>query len=258
MAKMFGLPGLDDAFQSRLRGQADQICRLAIGDLSRQRRVRRRLSFRGPRDAGFPVPGAARQRSHHSVRRASGAARTDLCWLPRPHLPAAPGPWARAAAGAGDMGKATRVSRAEGRFTVITDGEILTNNSEDGAAPHPLGRAVALGRVPARPKSPRLSSACSADGPLVERAVAYSLAACHGPALSNRGNSMRRSILAALACRLRFVALRRADAQGPVARSAEHAAISSSSRPPGSMATNICGRCPTDAWRSANRSSCAA
>ena len=31
-------------------------------------------------------------------------------------------------------------SRAEGRFTIITDGEILTNNSEDGAAPHPLGR----------------------------------------------------------------------------------------------------------------------
>ena len=34
------------------------------------------------------------------------------------------------------------VSRAQGRFTVITDGEILTNNSEDGAAPHPRGRAV--------------------------------------------------------------------------------------------------------------------
>jgi hypothetical protein len=34
------------------------------------------------------------------------------------------------------------VSRAQGRFTVITNGEILTNNSEDGAAPDPRGRAV--------------------------------------------------------------------------------------------------------------------
>jgi hypothetical protein len=33
-------------------------------------------------------------------------------------------------------------SRAEGRFTVITNGEILTNNSEDGAAPHAIGRQV--------------------------------------------------------------------------------------------------------------------
>jgi hypothetical protein len=46
------------------------------------------------------------------------------------------------AATAGDMAKGGPVSRAEGRFTVMTDGEILTNNSEDGAAPHPLGRAV--------------------------------------------------------------------------------------------------------------------
>jgi hypothetical protein len=34
------------------------------------------------------------------------------------------------------------VSRAQGRLTVITNGEILTNNSEDGAAAHPLGRQV--------------------------------------------------------------------------------------------------------------------
>ena len=34
------------------------------------------------------------------------------------------------------------VSQAQGRFTVVTDGEILTNNSEEGAAPHPIGRQV--------------------------------------------------------------------------------------------------------------------
>ena len=33
-------------------------------------------------------------------------------------------------------------SRAEGRFTVITDGEVLTNNSEDGTSPHAIGRQL--------------------------------------------------------------------------------------------------------------------
>lgn len=33
-------------------------------------------------------------------------------------------------------------SRAAGRFTIVTDGEILTNNSEDGAAPHARGRQL--------------------------------------------------------------------------------------------------------------------
>ena len=35
-----------------------------------------------------------------------------------------------------------KVNRAQGRFTIATDGEILTNNSEDGAAPHPIGRQL--------------------------------------------------------------------------------------------------------------------
>jgi hypothetical protein len=47
-----------------------------------------------------------------------------------------------AAAGAGDMGKGGPVSRANGRFTIVTNGEILTNNSEDGAAPHAIGRQL--------------------------------------------------------------------------------------------------------------------
>lgn len=32
--------------------------------------------------------------------------------------------------------------RAQGRFTITTDGEILTNNSEEGPAPHARGRAL--------------------------------------------------------------------------------------------------------------------
>jgi hypothetical protein len=39
-------------------------------------------------------------------------------------------------------GKGSPVSRAEGRFTVTTDGEILTNNSEDGPTSGPRGREV--------------------------------------------------------------------------------------------------------------------
>jgi hypothetical protein len=33
-------------------------------------------------------------------------------------------------------------SRAQGRFTIVTNGEILTNNSEDGAGPHAGGRQL--------------------------------------------------------------------------------------------------------------------
>ncbi|HVF37423.1 MAG TPA: hypothetical protein VNA29_05720, partial [Sphingomicrobium sp.] len=33
-------------------------------------------------------------------------------------------------------------SRAEGRFTITTDGEILTNNSEDGPVATPAGRKL--------------------------------------------------------------------------------------------------------------------
>ena len=54
----------------------------------------------------------------------------------------------------GDMTKSGPVSRAQGRFTVITDGEILTNNSEDGPAPHPLGRQLHWDVGPASNKIP--------------------------------------------------------------------------------------------------------
>lgn len=49
---------------------------------------------------------------------------------------------AGAAAGANMAKGEGPVSRAQGRFTVVTDGEILTNNSEDGATSHPLGRQL--------------------------------------------------------------------------------------------------------------------
>lgn len=42
----------------------------------------------------------------------------------------------------GAAGKDGPASRAQGRFTIVTDGEILTNNSEDGPQPHAGGRQV--------------------------------------------------------------------------------------------------------------------
>ena len=47
-------------------------------------------------------------------------------------------------------------SRAEGRFTIVTDGEILTNNSEDGPVAHPSGRQVHWDVGPASAKVPEM------------------------------------------------------------------------------------------------------
>ena len=52
------------------------------------------------------------------------------------------GPMAARMGGLPEGSKTDMVSHAQGRFTVVTDGEILTNNSEDGAAPHPIGRQL--------------------------------------------------------------------------------------------------------------------
>ncbi len=48
------------------------------------------------------------------------------------------------------------VSHAEGRFTVTTDGEILTNNSEDGPESHAIGRQVHWDVAPSSSKIPEL------------------------------------------------------------------------------------------------------
>jgi len=49
---------------------------------------------------------------------------------------------ARAGAAAASQMKDGPVSKAQGRFTIITNGEVLTNNSEDGTAQHPVGKQV--------------------------------------------------------------------------------------------------------------------
>jgi hypothetical protein len=54
----------------------------------------------------------------------------------------------------GDSKSSGPRSRADGRFTVHTDGEIVTNNSEDGPAADPLGRQVHWDIAPGSNKVP--------------------------------------------------------------------------------------------------------
>ena len=55
----------------------------------------------------------------------------------------------------GDVNSAP-ASRAEGRFTVHTDGQVVTNNSEDGAAAYPLGQQVHWDISPGSNKIPEM------------------------------------------------------------------------------------------------------
>jgi hypothetical protein len=63
---------------------------------------------------------------------------------------------ARAGAAAASQMKDGPVSRAQGRLTIVTDGEVLTNNSEDGPRPHSLGRQVHWDVGPASQKIPEM------------------------------------------------------------------------------------------------------
>lgn len=143
MAKMFGLPGADDASNRRF---AENLMKY---------KGWRSVAYKGKgvfdvdyhfegrvgQDFAFPVmPGSdliipfitIRQRNDGSVM------------VSAPALTGGTGPFgARAKAmGLPDKSGDGPVSRAEGRFTIVTDGEILTNNSEDGPTAHPTGRQV--------------------------------------------------------------------------------------------------------------------
>lgn len=58
------------------------------------------------------------------------------------------------AQGMGSQNKDAPPSRAQGRFTIHTDGEILTNNSEDGPSADPVGRQVHWDVAPSSTKLP--------------------------------------------------------------------------------------------------------
>jgi hypothetical protein len=154
MAKAFGLGGLDDesnrAFAAKLTKYAGWRSVTYRGkgvfdvDYHFEGRATQDFVFPALPDNDVIVPFVAIR------RRADGSVLVTA-----PALTGGAGPIASrvgsAAAGASDSGY---VSRAHGRFTVATDGEILTNNSEDGPGPNPLGRQVHWDVGPASNKIP--------------------------------------------------------------------------------------------------------
>jgi hypothetical protein len=142
MAKIFGLPGLDDesnrAFAAKLTKYAGWRSVTYRGrgvfdvDYHFEGRATQDFLFPALPDNDLIIPFIAiRRRSDGSVL------------VTAPAFIGGAGPMAaRVGTAASEQMKGGPVSRAQGRFTVITDGEILTNNSEEGAAPNPVGRAV--------------------------------------------------------------------------------------------------------------------
>lgn len=154
MAKAFGLPGLDDAsnraFAAKLTKYAGWRSVTYRGngvfdvDYHFEGRATQDFLFPALPDNDLIIPFIAiRRRSDGSVL------------VTAPAMTGGAGPLAARAgeAAAGSM-KGGPVSKAQGRFTVSTDGEILTNNSEDGAAPSPIGRQVHWDVAPGSTKIP--------------------------------------------------------------------------------------------------------
>jgi hypothetical protein len=142
VAKLFGLPGLDDdssrAFAAKLMKYAGWRSVTYRGngvfdvDYHFEGRATQDFLFPALPDNDLIIPFIAiRRRSDGSVL------------VTAPAMTGGAGPLAaRAEAAAAQGMKGGPVSRAEGRFTVVTDGEILTNNSEDGPRPNAAGREL--------------------------------------------------------------------------------------------------------------------
>src|SRR5207248_6559107 len=120
MAKMFGLPGLDDdsnrAFAAKLMKYAGWRSVIYRGkgvfgvDYHFEGRATQDFLFPALPDNNLIVPFVALRR------------RTDGSVLvTAPAFTGGAGPMGPAAAGAGDMAKGGPVSHAEGRFTIVTD-----------------------------------------------------------------------------------------------------------------------------------------
>jgi hypothetical protein len=154
MAKIFGLPGLDDAsnraFAAKLMKYAGWRSVTYRGngvfdaDYHFEGRATQDFLFPALPDNDLLIPFIAIR------RRADGS-----ILVTAPALTGGAGALAaRAGASAAGAAKGAPVSRAQGRFTIVTDGEILTNNSEEGAAPHAIGRQLHWDVGPASNKIP--------------------------------------------------------------------------------------------------------
>jgi len=153
VAQMFGLPGTDDAsaraFAAKLSKYAGwrSVSYRGKGvfdvDYHFEGRLTQDYVFPLMPDNELIIPFVALR------RRSDGAV-----------MMTAPGlggnPFAARAKAAGMPNSDGPPSHAEGRFTVTTDGEVLTNNSEDGPAPHALGRRVYWDVSPASVKTPEM------------------------------------------------------------------------------------------------------
>jgi len=154
MAKVFGLPGLDEASN---RAFAAKLMKFAGWRSVTYRGkgvfdVVYHFEGRSTQDFLFPaLPDNDLIIPFIAIRRRSDGA----VLVTAPAFTGGAGPLgAKAGASAAESMKAGPVSRAQGRFTVITDGEILTNNSEDGASSHAIGRQLHWDVGPASNKIP--------------------------------------------------------------------------------------------------------
>ena len=155
MAKLFGLPGADDesnrAFAAKLMKQAGwkSVTYKGKGLFD----VVYRFEGSARQDYAFPLmPDSDMLIPFVTIRpRADGAVQVTA-----PGFTGGSGPLSARARmmGLPDKGGDGPKSIAQGRFTIVSDGEILTNNSEDGPEPHANGRQVHWDVTPASDKLP--------------------------------------------------------------------------------------------------------
>ncbi len=143
MAKIFGLPGSDDASNRRFavtlmkykgwRSVSYQGKGVFAVDYHADGSLTQDVAFPMIPDSDLMLPFIALR------RRADGSVLVTA-----PAFTGGSGPFGARAKmmGLPDGNKDGPQSRAAGRLTIITDGEILTNNSEDGPAPHAGGRQL--------------------------------------------------------------------------------------------------------------------
>lgn len=152
-AKAFGLPGTDDesnrAFAAKLlkyagwRSATYRSKGVFDVDYHLEGRLTHDLVFPMMPDSNIVIPFIAVR------RRTDGAVLVNA-----PALTGGTNMFGPMAQEMGGDSKQTPPSRAQGRFTVHTDGQILTNNSDDGPSADPLGQQVHWDIAPGSNKIP--------------------------------------------------------------------------------------------------------
>lgn len=157
MGKLFGLPGSDDesnrAFAAKLMKYQGwrSVAYKGKGVFD----VDYHFEGRTAQDFAFPLmPDSDLVLPFITIRR-----RTDGAVLvTAPAFTGGSGPFGARAKmmGLPDKSDDGPKSQAAGRFTIVTDGEILTNNSEDGPTAHATGRQLRWDVGPAATKIPEM------------------------------------------------------------------------------------------------------